>query len=193
VNAEADAKDEVRHRDDPNDPRLAEARRQTVEASPDPAEYLGRPENEGGRERGIDEHQNPGAPGHRRGDLERGVEPPHVELVLQVEEERPHPEAENDHAQCREHAADAGVRAVPAPQLEVADDDHHPGHPSAQEQIDGDLPAPDADQGVDQLVVTRENKVGHRHQRLSAFCVRLSAFGSRHSAASYRFSAVYVK
>jgi len=81
--------------------------------------------------------------------------------VLEVEEQRQHAGTEQRDAQAGQQRADAAMLAVAPAKQEDADDDHHAGHPAPEEQVDRDLPTPDANQGVDQLVVTRHEELAH--------------------------------
>ncbi len=65
-------------------------------------------EQDAGGEHRVDEQQDPRAPRHRRPGLHREVEPPDVELVAEVEEERQH--AERDRAEPQGEEAARGQR-----------------------------------------------------------------------------------
>ena len=113
-------------------------------------------------ERRVDHQEDPRAPRHGRRHLERRVEAPDVQLVLEVEEERPHAAAEQHEADVRQVETGEDVLLVLALQHEVARDDHDAGDQPAEEQVDRDLPAPDVHQRVDQLVVARDGEFLHR-------------------------------
>jgi hypothetical protein len=98
-------------------------------------------------QRRIDQQQNPGPQDIGEHPLESGVEAPDIELVLEVEEEREHPERqENETHPGQDEAGGAGI-SPPAGEEEVAGDDHHSGDQPAKEEIDGNLPGPDLETG----------------------------------------------
>jgi hypothetical protein len=81
--------------------------------------------------------------------------------VLEIEKERQHAEAEQPDAEAGQQGDHGRAFAMAAAIQQHADDDHRACHPPAEEQVDGDLPAPDVQERIDQRVVTRGNEFGH--------------------------------
>jgi hypothetical protein len=103
--------------------------------------------------RRVDQQQYPGAPGHGRGRLEGGVEAEDVDLVLQVEEERGHAGRQHDRRPQRQlPGREGGLAGAPRQVGGGGEDQDARGH-AAEEEVEGDLPGPDAQDRVDLGVV----------------------------------------
>ena len=83
-------------------------------------------------------------------DLEGRYRGADVNLVLEVEEEGHHPDAQHPEAQRGQDRTDTRILPVSSCEQKVPGDDHHAGNPSSQEQVDGNLQTPDLKEGINQ-------------------------------------------
>src|SRR6266542_349007 len=107
--------------------------------------------------RWIEQNQDPRAPGHGGGHLERRIEAPYPELMRQVEPEREHADREKAERDERNRSQCARARLLSPDELERGRESEDARDDPAEEQVDHDLPAPGVERRVDLRIGPRRD------------------------------------